>query len=236
MATTAEERTRRIPSVDTEQIERANATDRTPVVFLHGLWRLPSNWDRWAELFENAAYSPLTPGWPDDPETVEEANGHPEVANKTIGQVADHYYDVLSMLNRKPAVIGHYFGGVLAQMVAGRGCSAATVAISPTPFRGVLPLPISALNPWTEVKVDADNGDRGPVMIIAGEKDPTAPPAVALASYKKQAHNDDLTEMVEIPNRGCGLAVDSWREVAETALEFVQRNVSAVREPAGASR
>ena len=129
-----------------EQIERANATSLTPVVFVHGLWLLPSSWDRWAEVFEAAGYTALTPGWPDDPETVDEANEHPEVfAHKTVRQVADHFDDVIRALDQKPAVIGHSFGGLLAQILAGRGLSAATVAIDPAPFRGVLPLPISAL-------------------------------------------------------------------------------------------
>ena len=129
-----------------EQIEQANASGRTPVVFIHGLWLLPSSWDRWATVFEEAGYTTLTPGWPDDPETVEEAKAHPEVfANKTVGQVADHYEEVIKKLTKKPAVIGHSFGGLLTQIVAGRGLSAAAVAIDPAPFRGVLPLPISAL-------------------------------------------------------------------------------------------
>ena len=77
---------------DDEQVERANASGRTPVVFVHGLWLLPSSWDRWADVFEEAGYTSLTPGWPDDPDTVEEANAHPEVfAHKTVGQVADHF-------------------------------------------------------------------------------------------------------------------------------------------------
>jgi non-heme chloroperoxidase len=129
-----------------DQIKGANSSGRTPVVFIHGLWLLPSSWDRWAAVFEEAGYAPLTPGWPDDPETVEEAKAKPEVfANKTLDQVADHYAAVIDKLNKKPAVIGHSFGGLLAQMVAGRGLSAASVAIDAAPFRGVLPLPISAL-------------------------------------------------------------------------------------------
>jgi non-heme chloroperoxidase len=95
---------------------------------------------------EEAGYAPLTPGWPDDPESVEEANAHPEVfANKTVGQVAEHYAAVIGELAKKPAVIGHSFGGLITQIVAGEGLSAASVAIDAAPFRGVLPLPISAL-------------------------------------------------------------------------------------------
>jgi non-heme chloroperoxidase len=129
-----------------EQVERANATSATPVVFIHGLWLLPSSWDNWADLFEQAGYAPLTPDWPDDPETVEGARAEPEVlAKKTLKQVADHTTEIINALDKKPAVIGHSTGGLLAQMLAGRGLSAATVAIDPGVFRGVLPLPASVL-------------------------------------------------------------------------------------------
>jgi pimeloyl-ACP methyl ester carboxylesterase len=275
------------PTTD-EQIERANASGRPPVVFIHGLWLLPSSWDRWATAFEEAGYAPLTPGWPDDPNTVEEAKAHPEVfANKTVGQVADHYGEVIRALDRKPAVIGHSFGGLLTQITAGRGLSAASVAIDPAPFRGVLPLPFSALksgfpvlgnprnrhravpltydqfryafanavteeeaqqlyttfavpasgaplfqaasanlNPWTEAKVDTDNPDRGPLLIISGEQDHTVPPAIANASYRQQKDNPGVTEIVEMPNRGHALTIDhGWREVCDTALNFVKRFV-----------
>ncbi|HXC78285.1 MAG TPA: alpha/beta hydrolase [Candidatus Acidoferrum sp.] len=271
------------------EIERANATGLTPVVFIHGLWLLPSSWERWAAVFEEAGYTALTPGWPDDPETVAEAKAHPEVfAHKTVGQVADHYSEVIGQLTKKPAVIGHSFGGLLTQIVAGRGLSAASVAIDPAPFRGVLPLPFSALksaspvlgnpanrncavpltyeqfrfgfanavsedeakelyetfavpasgaplfqaaaanlNPWTEAKVDTKNPDRGPLLIISGEKDNTAPWAIANASFKRQKRNQAVTEIIEMPNRGHGLVIDSgWREVADTALGFVKRFVS----------
>jgi non-heme chloroperoxidase len=271
---------------EADQVERANASGLRPVVFVHGLWLLPSSWDRWAAVFEDAGYVGLAPEWPDDPETVEEANAHPEVfAGKTVGQVADHYAEVIRGLDKKPAVIGHSFGGLLAQMLAGRGLSAATVAIDAASFRGVLQLPISALrsaspvignpanyhravpltyeqfrygfanavsedeakelyetfavpasgaplfqvatenvNPWTEVKVDTRNTDRGPLLIISGEKDNTAPGAMAQGSYKKQKRNPGVTEIVELPNRGHALVIDSgWREVADTALAFIRR-------------
>ena len=274
---------------DAQQIDHANATGHTPAVFVHGLWLLPSSWDRWAAVFEEAGYAPLTPGWPDDPETVQEANAHPEVfANKTVGQVADHYAEVIGALTKKPVIIGHSFGGLLTQILAGRGLSAAAVAIDPAPFRGVLPLPISALksawpalhnpanrhravpltyeqfrfgfanavsedeakslystfavpaagvplfqaatanlNPWTEAKVDTDNPDRGPLLLISGEKDNTVPWAITNASYKQQKDNKNVTEIVEIPNRGHALVIDSgWREVADTALAFVNRFVT----------
>src|SRR4051812_31667605 len=147
-----------IPQHTLEDIADVNDTGLTPVVFIHGLWLLPSSWDRWAEVFKAAGYAPITPGWPDDPETVAEANAHPEVfANKTVGQVADHYAEVIGKLDKQPAVIGHSFGGLLAQIVAGPGLSAATVAIAAPPFRGVLPLPISALRSAAPVLTNPAN-------------------------------------------------------------------------------
>src|SRR6266567_4756808 len=129
-----------------QEIDRANTSGLQPVVFVHGLWLLASSWDNWRALFEEQGYTTLAPGWPDDPDTVEEAKGDPEVfAHKHIKQVTQHYVDAIGQLKRKPAVIGHSFGGLIAQMVADAGVAAVTVAIDAAPFRGVLPLPLSAL-------------------------------------------------------------------------------------------
>lgn len=269
-----------------DQVAEANASGRVPVVFIHGLWLLPSSWDRWAGLFGEAGYAPVSPGWPDDPDTVAEAAADPGVfADKTIGQVADHYSAVIGTLTRKPAVIGHSFGGLLAQIIAGRGQSAVTVAVDAAPFRGVLPLPLSALraaspvlanpanrhravpltfeqfryafanavdeeqarrlyaefavpasgaplfqaatanlNPRTEARVDTANPDRGPLLIISGERDNTVPRAISHAEFTRQEHNPGVTEFTEIDGRGHSLTIDDgWAEVARTALEFVQR-------------
>jgi non-heme chloroperoxidase len=204
-------------------------------------------------------------------------------------QIADHTTEIINALDKKPAVMGHSTGGLLAQMLAGRGLSAATVAIDPGIFRGVLPLPASALrvagpflvnpltrgraitltfdqfkygwanaldekeakelydtfhvagagislmqmgnanlNPWTEAKVNTKNPDRGPLLIIEGEKDHTVPWAIANAAYKRQRHNPGVTEIVKIPNRGHALTLDhGWQEVAQTALDFVNSFVPA---------
>jgi pimeloyl-ACP methyl ester carboxylesterase len=271
---------------ESQQIEKANASDRTPVVFIHGLWLLPSSWDNWVDFFEQNGYAGLTPDWPDDPETVEEARANPDVlAKKTLNQVADHTQEVIERLQKKPAVMGHSTGGLLAQLIADRGLSAVTVAIDPGPFRGVLPLPISTLrvsapilrnplnrgkaitltldqfkygwanalsdeeakqlyetyhvagpgvalmqmananlNPWTEAKLDPKNPERGPLLILEGEKDHTVPWAIANASYKQQRKNEAVTEIEKIPNRGHSLTIDSgWREVAQKALDFIKR-------------
>jgi non-heme chloroperoxidase len=270
---------------EASQIEQANSSGRPLVVFVHGLWLLPGSWDPWRPLFEKAGYATLAPGWPDDPNTVQDANRHPEVlAHKSVGQIADHFAEVIGELSTKPAIIGHSFGGLLTQILAGRGLSAVSVAIDPAPFRGVLPLPFSALksgspvlgnpanyaravpltydqfryafanavsegeahelyatyavpgsgvplfqaatanfNPWTEDKVDTKNPDRGPLLILDGEKDHTVPWAIANASYKKQKRNPGVTEIQQVPGRGHSLTIDhGWREVADLSLTFVQ--------------
>lgn len=277
-----------ISDAERDDVERANASSLTPVAFVHGLWLLENSWDRWVTLFENAGYVAVRPEWPDDPDNVAEGNANPEMfAGKSIGQIADHVAEVVSLLDKRPAVIGHSFGGLLTQIVAGRGLAAVSVAVDPAPFRGVLPLPISALrsasvalkspanrhravpltfeqfrygfanavsedearelfavyavpgpgeplfqaaaanlNPWSEAKVDTKNPERGPLLIISGEKDHTVPWAIANSSYKHQSKNEGVTEIVEMPGRGHSLTIDSgWEEVAGTALAFLKRFV-----------
>jgi len=143
------------------QIDKANESGKRPVVFVHGLWLLPSSWDRWAKLFESEGFATLTPGWPDDPATVQEAREHPEVfAKKSIEQIADHFDAIIQGLKKKPAVIGHSFGGLMTEILAGRGLNAVSVAISPAPFRGVLPLPISSLRSAAPVLKNPGNRNR----------------------------------------------------------------------------
>jgi pimeloyl-ACP methyl ester carboxylesterase len=154
---------------ESEQIERANAAGRTPVVFVHGLWLLPSSWDRWATVFEQAGYAPLAPGWPDDPETVEQARANPDVlAGKGVVQVADHFAEAIGKLDKKPAIVGHSFGGLIAQVLAGRGLSVATVAVNPAPFKGVLPLPVAAIR--TTLPVLRNPANRGRAVTLSFEQ------------------------------------------------------------------
>ena len=146
---------------EVQEVEKVNGTGKQPVVFVHGLWLLPNSWDPWREVFEEAGYATAAPGWPDDPETTEEAHAHPEVfANKSIGQIADHYQEVIEALDKKPAIIGHSFGGLLTEILAGRGLAAVSVPISPAPFRGVLPLPFSALKSGSPVLRNPANRSR----------------------------------------------------------------------------
>jgi non-heme chloroperoxidase len=131
---------------ETQEIGRANASGRHPVVFVHGLWMLAASWQPWRSFFEDNGYATVAPGWPDDPETIAQARANPEVfAGKSIRQVTDHMAEVISALQHQPAVIGHSFGGLITQQLAGRGLAAVSVPIDSAPFRGVLPLPLSAL-------------------------------------------------------------------------------------------
>src|SRR5919112_339488 len=117
---------------EAQEVARANATGLQPVVFVHGLWLLPNSWDRWAEYFEQSGYVALTPGWPNDPDTVEEAKANPDIlARKSIGEIADHFEEIIRKLDKKPVVMGHSFGGLLTQILAGRGLAAVSVSISP---------------------------------------------------------------------------------------------------------
>src|SRR3712207_8233599 len=128
------------------EIEAANASGNTPVVLIHGLWLLPSSWADWVDFFKQAGYAPLTPDWPDDPETVAVARAEPEVfAKKTLEQVAAHTTEIIKALDEKPVVMGHSTGGLLAQMLAGPGPSAGPVGGAPRIFPGGLHLPAPTL-------------------------------------------------------------------------------------------
>src|ERR1700689_2922333 len=124
-------------TADLDKVAKANASGRQPVGFVHGLWLLDSSWNHWGPFFEDAGYSAVAPSWPDDPPTVELAREDPSVfAGKTIGDIAAYQQAIIEQLDTKPAVIGHSFGGLLAQILAGRGLSAATVAVDPAPPPG----------------------------------------------------------------------------------------------------
>jgi len=147
------------------QVERANASGRPVVVFVHGLWLLGSSWTKWRDLFEEHGFSTLAPAWPDDPATVEEGRLHAEMfAGKTVGGIADHFADVIHRLNGKPAIVGHSFGGLITQRLAGQGLSSVSVAIDPGPFRGVLPLPLSSLKAASPVLSNPANRKRSVML------------------------------------------------------------------------
>jgi non-heme chloroperoxidase len=257
----------------------------TPVVFVHGLWLHADTWGPWLDLFRDAGYAPVAPGWPGDGATVEETRKQPErVAGHGIDDVVDAYAGVINGLGTKPIAIGHSFGGLVAQRLLGQNLAAAAVAIDPAPIKGVLALPLSALrmasvalrNPanrnrrvslsakqfrygfgnalseaesadlyerWTipspgkplfegatanlsarsPAKVDTRNATRGPLLVTAGGRDHTVPPAISRATVKQYRGSPAVTDYQEFPDRGHTLALDSgWRDVADAVLAWLK--------------
>jgi pimeloyl-ACP methyl ester carboxylesterase len=259
---------------------------RTPVVFIHGLWLHASSWTPWSDLFRAAGYAPVAPGWPGVPDTVEAARANPEaIAGRGIEDVADHYAAIIEELPRPPILIGHSFGGMIAEKLLGDDRAAAAIAIDAAQIKGVLPLPLSALrstlpvfkNPanrrhavsltaeqfrysfgnavsegesdelyeqWTipapgkplfqaavanfsprsPARVDTQNEHRGPLLLIMGGQDHTVPEVVTKATAKQYRHSAAVTELLEFPDRGHSLTIDSgWREVADACLAWLDK-------------
>jgi non-heme chloroperoxidase len=257
-----------------------------PVVFVHGLWLHADSWGPWVEHFNAAGYSATAPGWPGDSSTVAETRSNPsQVAGHGIDAIVDHYAAVVRSLDAKPIVIGHSFGGLIAQRLLGQGLAAAAVGIDPAPIKGVMYLPLSALrvasvalrNPanrkravsltreqfrygfgnaisagesdelferWTipspgrplfeaavagfmpksPAKVDTRNATRGPLLLTAGGKDHTVPPAIVKQTRKLYGKSSAVTEVKEFPDRGHSLTIDGgWHEVADATLDWLRR-------------
>jgi pimeloyl-ACP methyl ester carboxylesterase len=261
-------------------------TNQTPVVFIHGLWLHASSWQSWADLFAREGYQPLTPGWPGDSATVAESRDNPEsIADYGVDDVVDHYAAIIAELPASPILVGHSFGGMIAQKLLGQDLAAAAVAIDAAQIKGVLPLPLSALratlpvfknpankhkavtltpeqfryafgnalsedesdalyqrwtipapgrplfesaganfNPHASTKVDTHNSSRGPLLLISGGKDHTVPESVVRATVAQYRHSEAVTDLIDFPDRGHSLTIDSgWPEVARTALDWLRR-------------
>jgi pimeloyl-ACP methyl ester carboxylesterase len=122
------------------------ASGDKPAIFIHGLWLHATSWSPWLDLFRDAGYEPVAPGWPNEPPTVAEARDHPDVvANLGINDVSDHMAQVIEGLDGNPVIVGHSFGGLIAEKLLGQGYGAAAVAIDPAQIKGVLPLPLAQL-------------------------------------------------------------------------------------------
>jgi pimeloyl-ACP methyl ester carboxylesterase len=259
---------------------------RTPVVFIHGLWLHASSWGPWADLFTEAGYAPVAPGWPGVPETVELARANPDsIADHGIDDVTAHYAGLIERLPAPPIIIGHSFGGMIAEKLLGEDLGAAAVAIDAAQIKGVLPLPLSALratlpvfknpanvhravsltaeqfrygfgnavpaeesdelferwaipapgkplfeaasanfSPHSPAKVDTANSGRGPLLLVMGGRDHTVPEAITKATLKQYRDSDAVTDLVEFPDRGHSLTIDSgWRAVADESLSWLAK-------------
>jgi len=256
------------------------------VLFIHGLWLHSTSWTPWQEFFEAAGYDTLAPEWPGTPDTVAEARAKPDaIADHGIDSVTDHYLDIIENLEAPPILVGHSFGGMIAEKILGLGYAAAAVAIDAAQIKGVLPLPLSALhstlpvfrNPanlhravsltaeqfrfsfgnaisegesqalwerWTipapgkplfeaaaanfslhsPAAVDTGNEERGPLLLIAGGRDHTVPDVITKATQKQYRHSGAVTDLLEFPDRGHSLTIDSgWREVADASLAWLYK-------------
>jgi pimeloyl-ACP methyl ester carboxylesterase len=259
---------------------------RTPVVFIHGLWLHASSWEPWVDVFREAGYEPVAPGWPGDGDTVELSRANPDaIANHGVNEVADHFAGIIRGLARPPILIGHSFGGMIAEKLLGDGHGAAAIAIDAAQIKGVLPLPLSSLratlpvfknpanihhavsltaeefrysfgnavsaeesgdlyqrytipapgrplfeaavanfSPHSPMKVATDNQSRGPLLLIMGGQDHTVPEVITKATLKQYRDSSAVTDLVEFPDRGHSLTIDSgWREVAQGCLDWLTR-------------
>jgi pimeloyl-ACP methyl ester carboxylesterase len=255
-------------------------------VFIHGLWLHPTSWVAWEDLFDRAGYRTTSPGWPDEPDTVEAARSTPDaLANKGIEEIAEHYRGIIGGLSAPPIIIGHSFGGLFAEKLLGEGRAAAAVAIDAAQIKGVLRTPLSALratlpvfknpankhrrvsltaeqfrysfgnavseeesnelherwavpaparplfeaataniSPHAASKVETDNAERGPLLLIMGGKDHTVPESVTKATAKQYKASPAVTDTLEFADRGHSLTIDSgWQEVADASLNWLEK-------------
>lgn len=261
-------------------------TSKTPVVFVHGLWLHAESWNRWLQLFRENGYEAVAASWPGDSETTEATRKNAAaVAGFGVAEIADHIAGQLKAFSRKPVVIGHSFGGLLAQNLLGRDLAAAAIAIDPAPVKGVRELPLSVLkssfpvlsnplnfkrsvaltehqfrfgftnavpeaeakelyakyampgpgrpifqaatatlNPNSATKVNLENASRGPLLLIAGEKDNTVPPVLVRSTLRAYSKSQAITEFKQFPARGHSLTIDSgWRELADYSLGWLKQ-------------
>ncbi|HKD97262.1 MAG TPA: alpha/beta hydrolase [Micromonosporaceae bacterium] len=167
-----------------------------PVVFIHGLWLHATSWQPWIDLFEQAGYLASAPGWPGVPETVAEARESLEtIANRGIDDVVAHYAAITSTFDRKPVLVGHSFGGMIAEKMLGEDMAAAAIAIDAAQIKGVLPLPLSSLRATLPVFKNPANRHRA-VPLTAEQF------RFSFGNTLTPAESDDLWEKWAIPAPG----------------------------------
>jgi pimeloyl-ACP methyl ester carboxylesterase len=263
------------------------ASEGKPAVFIHGLWLHATSWSPWLDLFHEAGYDPIATGWPNEPLTVSAAREQPElVANVGIHDLTSHMAQIIEGLDTAPVIVGHSFGGLIAEKLLGEGYGSAAVAIDPAQIKGVLPLPLAQLrsglpalgNPanrhkavsltakefrfgfgnalsedesdalfdrWnvpsparplfeaavanfslhSPAKVDTQNEDRGPLMLISGTEDHTVPDKVTRSTLKQYRDSSAVTELKQFEGRGHSLTIDhGWKDVADAVLDWLKTN------------
>jgi pimeloyl-ACP methyl ester carboxylesterase len=171
-------------------------TTQTPIIFIHGLWLHATSWNPWTDLFTAEGYAPIAPGWPGDPNSVAEARENPEsIADHGIDDVVDHFAGIIRTLDAAPILIGHSFGGMIAQKLLGQNLARAAVAIDAAQIKGVLPLPLSALRATLPVFKNPANKHRA-VSLTAEQF------RFAFGNAIPEAESDALFEQLTIPAPG----------------------------------
>jgi pimeloyl-ACP methyl ester carboxylesterase len=166
---------------------------RRPVVFIHGLWLHATSWNRWLDLYRDAGYEPIAPGWPGEPNTVHAARENPDlVADTGIDDAVAHFAEIIGALDAKPIIIGHSFGGLLAEKLLGQDLAAAAVAIDPAQIKGVLPLPLAQIRAALPVLGNPANLHKA-ISLTAKQF------RFAFGNELSEEESDDLYEQWSIP-------------------------------------
>jgi pimeloyl-ACP methyl ester carboxylesterase len=117
-----------------------------PVVFIHGLWIHSAAWEPWLPLYRRAGYEPVATGWPGDADTVEATRRDAtQVAGYGLAEITEHYTKLINDLPERPIVVGHSFGGLIAQRLLVSGLATHAVAIDPGPIKGVTKVPLAQI-------------------------------------------------------------------------------------------
>jgi pimeloyl-ACP methyl ester carboxylesterase len=168
----------------------------TPVLFIHGLWLHATSWEPWTHLFRDAGYEPHAPGWPGDGDTVEASRANPEaIAGHGIDDVTEHFARIIDGLPSPPVLIGHSFGGMIAQKLLGQDRAVAAIAIDAAQIKGVLPVPLSALKATLPVFKNPANKNRS-VSLTAEQF------RFAFANAVSEKESQELYEHWAIPAPG----------------------------------
>jgi non-heme chloroperoxidase len=214
------------------------ANEKTPVVFIHGLWLHSSSWQPWINRFNEAGYEASSLDWPGDAHTVKLARENPQsVADKGLDEIVEFHAQQIRRLGTKPVIIGHSFGGLIAERLAGIGLALATIALDPAPMKGVYILPLSALRVASIALRNPENRSRA-VMLTQDEFRYGFGNAISpveskqlferwanRSSYKiENKSQGEVTDLHVFEDRGHSLTVDSgWQEVADYSLNWLKQ-------------
>ncbi|WP_305093075.1 alpha/beta hydrolase [Prescottella sp. R16] len=167
-----------------------------PVMFVHGLWLAAASWDRWQDKFAAAGFPTLAPTWPGEAPSIDDTRAHADdQAGIGIDEITAHFAEAIAPLHRKPIVVGHSFGGLIAQKLLAADVAAAAVAIDPAQIQGVKTIPLAQLKSSFPVLGNPANAKRSITL---------TPDAFAYGFGNTLARDesDELYEHWSIPSPG----------------------------------